>query len=351
MIPTRRIKLALFAVLLALCLFTLSVYFFNGNEWLRAYKASLSSNDDGRIVNGFYVEEDSSWGSTGTNEDTTVVSITHSEPGMTTYYQPVYRPDDTQEPKSHEIVILLASNGKTSDKKGGQNVFLECLKNRIMYAKAHNYAFEYVNVSTYDVPPVWAKMPAILATMDKYPNAKWVWCLDQDALLMNRGLSLQDNILNPKVLLKSLLTNTPFSNDIASLGTPDKYRMSDLDNIGLILSKDLEGLNAGSFFVRATPLMRMFLDMWTEPSFRTNEVVKNEQELLEYFAKHHPELTSHVGLVSPKKINSFDAAEEYIRYTEGDLVIHFAGCWVENRCEELWNRYYDMSPKDDEVHL
>ncbi|EEB08705.1 alpha-1,2-galactosyltransferase gmh3 [Schizosaccharomyces japonicus yFS275] len=263
---------------------------------------------------------------------------------MITCNAPKYRPLDPSTPKSHEIVILLASDGHTSNGKG-DSFFGECIDNRIAYAKKHNYAFEFVNVSEMPIPPVWAKMPAILATMDKYPKAKWIWWLDQDAIIMNKELSLQDHLLSQKAMRRSLLRKQPFFNEKDSaaphLVTPSEYSDADLENVGLIISCDLNGLNAGSFFVRVNPIMRMFVDVWSDKAYREKKVSENEQTLLGYLIANHPEMASHVALVPQKMINSYAAAEEIQRYTPGDLLIHFAGCWVENRCESVWREYYD----------
>ncbi|EEB08628.1 alpha-1,2-galactosyltransferase gmh3 [Schizosaccharomyces japonicus yFS275] len=264
--------------------------------------------------------------------------------GMTTFNAPKYRPLDYATPKSHEIVILLASDGHTSNGNGA-SFFQECIDNRIAYAKEHNYAFEFVNVSSMPIPPVWAKMPAILATMDKYPQAKWIWWLDQDAIIMNKKLSLQDHLLSKKALRRSLLRNQHYLNNQDAtethLVTPSEYSDADLDKVGLIISRDLNGLNAGSFFVRVNPIMRMFVDVWSDKAYRENKVSENEQSLLGYLMKNHPEMASYVGFVPQKMINSYDASEDVQRYTQGDLLIHFAGCWVENRCERIWRQYYD----------
>lgn len=37
--------------------------------------------------------------------------------------------------------------------------------------------------------------------------------------------------------------------------------------IDLILTQDWNGLNAGSFFIRNTPMMRLFVDLWNDPIF------------------------------------------------------------------------------------
>ncbi|EPX72813.1 alpha-1,2-galactosyltransferase Gmh3 [Schizosaccharomyces octosporus yFS286] len=260
-----------------------------------------------------------------------------------TYHKAEYRPFDTQEPKSHEIVILLASDGKSS---GGKipHMFEQCIENRVHYAQAHNYVFEYVNVSQMDLPPVWAKMPAILQTMNKHPQAKWIWWLDQDALILNTSLSLQEYILSPQrlqdVLLKDTPLRSPFSKDFTRK-TPKEYSLELVNTLGLLISQDFEGLNAGSFFVRRSPMMALFLDLWHDKAFRDNRVADHEQALLGYFIRYHPEIAAIIGVLPQTMINSYPVGWEEMGWKPGHLVIHLAGCWVENRCEQLWNEYLE----------
>ncbi|EEB09217.1 alpha-1,2-galactosyltransferase gmh3 [Schizosaccharomyces japonicus yFS275] len=280
-----------------------------------------------------------------------VVGYAPSEPVFagesTSYFVPVVNNSDPQVPKSHEIVILLASDGYTTG-KNGHSTFDQCIDNRIAYAKRHNYAFEFVNVSNLDVLPVWAKMPAIRHAMKTYPDSKWVWWLDQDALIMNMNASLQDVLLSPASLQKQLLTNHPFKTsggELLNHNSPASYSMSDIEDVQLIIAQDHNGLNAGSFFIRNTPLMRMLLDFWEEASFRENKVAPNEQALLCYFVRHHPEIASHVGLVEQRLINAYPQGYN-MDWRPGDLVVHLAGCWVENHCEEWWNKFHAIVAKE-----
>ncbi|CAA93893.1 Alpha-1,2-galactosyltransferase gmh3 [Schizosaccharomyces pombe] len=259
----------------------------------------------------------------------------------TTYHQATINEDDPQEPKSHEIVILLASDGRSSGNMAPET-FNQCIENRINYAKHHNYGFEYVNVSQMNIPPVWAKMPAIIQTMNKHPHAKWIWWLDQDALILNTELSIQEHILSPDVLVEKLMKNepmiSPFSADLERL-TPSSYTVDSARSLGLLISQDLNGLNAGSFFVRRSPMMALFLDLWGDKSFRENKVADHEQALLGYFVRYHPEIAAIIGILPQTLINSYPVGQPEMGWKEGHLVIHFAGCWVENRCQVLWDEY------------
>ena len=40
------------------------------------------------------------------------------------------------------------------------------------------------------------------------------------------------------------------------------------------------------------------------------------------------------------EINAYpEAMEEGSEWTEGDLIVHLAGCWVKNTCKEQWKEF------------
>ncbi|CAA89961.1 alpha-1,2-galactosyltransferase Gmh1 [Schizosaccharomyces pombe] len=262
--------------------------------------------------------------------------------GSTTLYTATVNHEDLNEPKSHEIVMLLASDGNVGSFES--NLLDDCFKNRIEYAKLQNYNFEFVNVSSLVVPPVWGKMPAILQTMRKYPSAKWIWWLDQDALIMNKNLSLQELFLSPAMLQKSLLREQPIINSFGEDNfriTPAAYSKEMIEQIQFLISQDHNGLNAGSFLVRNSRSIALLMDLLTDPSLADAGVVRHEQDLIGYFIQKHSQVASMVGILPQRFINAFHEGPPTMQWQEGDLALHFAGCWVENKCAELWTKYKD----------
>ncbi|CAA89963.1 alpha-1,2-galactosyltransferase Gmh2 [Schizosaccharomyces pombe] len=264
----------------------------------------------------------------------------------TTFHEASYESEPQQNPASQNIVLLLVSDGHTSYNNGA-NTFEEAIQNRVDYSTKQNYNFEYVNVTGLPIPAVWSKMPAVLQTMKKYPKAEWIWLLDQDAIITNTHLSLQDSFLKPENLQKTLITNTiltkrPINANGDLRYTPSNYSLKDIENLMVIISQDHNGLNAGSILFRNSPATALFLDIWTDPVVAECAKANNEQDMLGYLISKHSQLASLVGLIPQRKINAFHEGPENMEWQKGDLVIHFAGCWVENRCDELWQKFYAL---------
>lgn len=103
--------------------------------------------------------------------------------------------------------------------------------------------------------------------------------------------------------------------------------MSDSDKIDLIITQDHAGLNAGSILIRNTPLMKLFIDLWSD-SLITQRIPswgQKEQDALTYLIVKHPQLRQRVGFVEQRLINAY--ANGVCAWIEGDLLVHFAGCW------------------------
>jgi hypothetical protein len=73
--------------------------------------------------------------------------------------------------------------------------------------------------------------------------------------------------------------------------------------------------------------MRMIIDLWSDPLIVKKEPSwpRREQDALTYLILNHPTLRARTGFVSQNLINSF--FEGPAEFSEGDLLVHFAGCW------------------------
>ena len=108
--------------------------------------------------------------------------------------------------------------------------------------------------------------------------------------------------------------------------------MSESAKIDLIITQDHSGLNAGSFFIRNSPTMRLFIDLWSDPLIteRTPSWPQKEQDALNYLIVKHPQLRQRVGFIPQRLINAYAT----IKSVEKELLVHFAGCWYDLPCQE-----------------
>jgi hypothetical protein len=182
---------------------------------------------------------------------------------------------------------------------------------------------------------VWGKIPALIDTFRRYPEAEWVWFLDLDAIIMSPEYDLVKNILSKKGLESKILRSTKFNT--LELYTPPEQDWKDID---FIIAQDHNGLNAGSFLVRRSRYTEVLLDFWADPLLMIQKWPGREQEALVHFLKYHPTFRTHLGLVPQRSINSYAEGGSNMKWQKGDVAVHFAGCWVGGKCQKWWTEYW-----------
>jgi len=210
------------------------------------------------------------------------------------------------------------------------------------------YDFMWANLSEYRVKgehAVWTKMSVLVDTIKRYPEAKWIWWLDFDAVIMSPTIDLGEYILNPDAMYSKLLKGQKFpimhlgQHVAGSLVLPAN---PDPANVNLLIAHDQNGLNAGSFFLRRTEWTEMFLELWHDPILMLEKHwwALEQDALVHIFLQHHQFMKNHVGIVSQGEFNAYapdninreslsaDNIDLEAQFWEpGRLVIHFAGCW------------------------
>lgn len=155
---------------------------------------------------------------------------------------------------------------------------------------------------------------------------------------MTAALPLSTNILAPSVLEERLLRN--FTIPGHSINRITKEDMS-AEDVNLIVTTDMNGVNAGVMLFRRTKWTAMLLDLWMDPLLIEKNFEGREQDALVHLMNHHDHIFDHVGVVDQRAINAYGFDGDW-GYHEGDLLVHFAGCWVQNMCESQWEKYWTM---------
>lgn len=194
------------------------------------------------------------------------------------------------------------------------------------------------------VDPVWAKLPAISLAFDRHPSTEWVWWLDIDAIIMTSHIDLYNHVLSPaalkRLVLKGQLIKTNervpmkqmeniLTNDVHPL-YPLTFQNTDPSKIDIICVEDKAGLNLGSFFIRNTEIMKLFIELWNDPILTTiahGKFKNKEQDLFLHLILHHAKIRERVAFIPQRIINSYqDMDDERVRWHPGDLVVHFPNC-------------------------
>ena len=172
-------------------------------------------------------------------------------------------------PEPSEIVLLAASDGKGHN-GGIKNILADITPNRQEYADFHGYKYQFLNISKYSIGgahAVWAKLPAIVETFNLHPQAKWIWWLDLDAIIMTATVDLRTHLLSHDALKEKMLLGFEMNRSGGGLSGFVTQKNPDLALIDLIITQDQNGLNAGSFFIRRSEFTKIFIDMWADPFY------------------------------------------------------------------------------------
>jgi hypothetical protein len=281
----------------------------------------------------------------------------------TTFHVPsdiVYSPAG---PRPDQIVVVTASDGKGHN-GGIDDILGRTSANRKSYCEYHGYNYHFVNISKFDLKgahPVWKKIPAIVDAFNTFPESQWIFFLDLDAIIMSPKQDLTSLTLSHAGMQKSLDFGREYT---ASSRKPLGVFMpqladSNLDELDMLIAQDHNGINAGSFFLRRSKFTQWLLDMWADPFFVQMEWPGKEQDTLVsrsaiwisirsanivlqlHFVKHHRMFREHVGLLKQRVANAYPEGGSDMRWQDNDLLVHLAGCWVVDKCQERWESFWD----------
>lgn len=164
------------------------------------------------------------------------------------------------------------------------------IPNKKAYAQKHSYDFRLeTNPLDPNKPMVWNKL-LILMHMIEMKQWDWIFWNDSDALIANYNIKLEEII--------------------AEASAHD-----------LIITKDKNGINAGSFLIRCCDWsMRFLQEADSRTEFFAHQWKDQESMRNVLFNANHE---SHVYYIDKRKINSY--VNEDLDYEPGDFVVHFPG--------------------------
>lgn len=179
--------------------------------------------------------------------------------------------------------------------------YLEAVReNRIQYAEKHGnalcvvyfrlrlltpsvsagYETFFPKIGSYDLegaPFSWTKVVAMRHAMTKFPDATYIWFLDQDAFIMNPSLKVEEHLMKPARLEALMIKDHPVVPPDSIIKTFTHLKGKDVD---FVLTQDKDGLSVGSFLVRNGEWAEFFLETWFDPIYRTYNFQKAETHAL-----------------------------------------------------------------------
>ncbi|KAF2632807.1 glycosyltransferase family 34 protein [Macroventuria anomochaeta] len=255
-------------------------------------------------------------------------------------------------PRNRDIIVLTASDG------GGHNsaipnVLERVLDDREKYCARHGYTNLWLNTSRYDIGEAhrtWSKIPAVAEAFSLYPSAEWVWLIDTDIIMMEPDYDLVKEIVGPDAIKRGLMRDTPIldgqlKKNPTNINTPKNFRVEDID---ILITQDHQSVNTGSTFFRRSAFTRWTLEMMTDYTMLMGQDhVGAEQDAIKHLMLEHQLVRNHVGIYPQRKFNAYVQGGDNMGYRDGDLLVHFAGCWVGGKCQEWFEEFWGKKGHKD----
>ncbi|KAH7040105.1 alpha-1,2-galactosyltransferase-like protein [Microdochium trichocladiopsis] len=199
-------------------------------------------------------------------------------------------------------------------------------ENRLAYAEKHGYGTVFADVKDYDLdnaPASWAKIPAMRHAMTMYPDARYLWFLEQNALITNLDVAVDKDIMSPANLEATMLRDQPIAPPDGIIHTYANLRGEDIE---LAITQDNEGLATGSFILKNGDYAEFLLDtMWNE-LYRHYRFQRAETHALSHVVQWHQTVLARIAVLPQNTISSYSTAKNGKAYKDGDLVVLFKGC-------------------------
>ncbi|KAI9003937.1 galactosyl transferase GMA12/MNN10 family-domain-containing protein [Hyaloraphidium curvatum] len=229
------------------------------------------------------------------------------------------------------------------------------LLNKQRYVRRHGYSWELHLETLAENDPVWSKIPAMelalfgcssiprerldlpvppgsadWSTKKPVPVPKggrehWAWWFDIDTLITNYSVSLASIVVAAKEVHRE--------NHKGKKDAPD---------LEMILSRDCNGLNAGSLLLRRSPWVQRFLALlWSmrDELPKIDKDKRSEQDALAYLYKTKEDVRARAAFLPQTVLNGnpedisclewFEGTGESGRpWKRGDFTWHIAGSWA-----------------------
>ncbi|KAI1325857.1 galactosyl transferase GMA12/MNN10 family-domain-containing protein [Xylariaceae sp. FL0255] len=212
------------------------------------------------------------------------------------------------------------------DKYDGTEYGSQIKENRGQYAKKHGYSTFMAKVSDYDLkgaPSSWAKVVAMRHAISTFPDAKYIWYLDQHAVVMNPNTKIEDHVMSASKLDAVMLKDHSVVPPDSIIKTDTKLKGAKVD---CVVTQDKDGITTSSIVVKNGEWAKFFLDTWWNPLYRSYNFQKAERHALEHIVQWHPTILSNLAIIPQHIINAYSTSESGAQYNDGDLAVVFNQC-------------------------
>jgi mannan polymerase II complex MNN11 subunit len=188
------------------------------------------------------------------------------------------------------------------------------LGDRIAYAKAHGYGVyaRYINdaiaasADSGNFHEEFSKLVIMRQAMYAFPNAKWMWWLDQDAVIMRHEFSIERDLLGSDVLESNIQRGVP-------VWPPDgvvlTYRRVPSDQFRFFATRNDRGISTASFILSNDAYGHFLLSYWLDPLHQMYEQFGSQPGMnrrvdnsVTHMLQWHPTILSRFAYVKHERL-------------------------------------------------
>ncbi|KAA8911942.1 hypothetical protein TRICI_003628 [Trichomonascus ciferrii] len=222
--------------------------------------------------------------------------------------------DDSFPPEYLEAVI---ADRKAYAERHGYGLYVRYLKDfATLSPQGDSYNFDF------------SKVMLLREAAFAFKHAKWLWWLDQDAIIMNHAYSVARELLDPAQLNDKMLRDAPVIPPESIIHT---YKRVPAGQIKFVLTQNDRGVSAASFLLRNDQMYgNVFLNYWCDPLHRSYPgfVAQGPFGRLEASLTHmvqwHPAILSRMAVVPHKYLGARLEDGNVLKgqkYENGDFVL------------------------------
>lgn len=266
----------------------------------------------------------------------------------------IYQYDGNDAPKLVVVTVI-------DDNKHPRDYIDQVVENRLEFAQRHHYGllikyaseFSKFVEDSFNHQVSWSRVALAGEAHISFPGAEWFWYLADDAIIMQPEIDVLADVLDPSLLEKRLLRQIPvmrYSNTHIKT-----YRNSRIQDINYLFCQGAKGISSESFFFRNSVASRIWLQLWSEPLYRSFQRFDNEEDALGHLMQWHMQLLVRTGILEPTYMGSLAITEgldqdvqSQVAYKPGDFVAIVACDYATENCKrefyKKWNERVRSSP-------
>lgn len=145
---------------------------------------------------------------------------------------------------------------------------------------AAGYKTFFAKVGDYDMnnaPSSWTSVVAARHALTQFPDCKYLWFLDQSALVMNPQRTIEAHVMDPARLDEGMIKDYPVVPPDSIIKTFSHLRGRDVE---FLITQDKDGLSSASWVLKNGEWARFFLETWFDPLYRSYNFQKAETHAL-----------------------------------------------------------------------